>query len=447
MNSFLKRILQGDTVFWCLFIGFFIISMIWMYSASSYLVARSGSINGPIIRHAMFYIIGFGCILIIQRIPFKWIRFFGYVGLAFSLFLLIYTLLFGVEQHGAARFIAMGSLQFQPSEFAKISLIIVMADQIERFNDPNNPNYESKAYWYIVALIYATCFFIFLENLSTAVLLFGVIIAMMIIGGVKWKRWLSTVAIVVAFIAVILAGAMIIPPETLHKYKALALFDRAYTWVARIETDVTQNSDPESKYVITDKNYQESHAKIAIARGGFLPHLPGSSVQRNYLPEAYSDFIFAIIVEEGGFFVGLAVIILYLILLYRAGIWAQRSDSIFCAILIIGIALMIVAQAFIHVGVSVDLGPVTGQPLPLISRGGSSILVNCAYFGLIFNITQQIAKSKPLPDQVIVDNTPENEVVSNPVDDNQAKEEAADSEKKENDIEIDEADDIEIKTY
>lgn len=346
----------------------------------------------------MLYMAGFGVLFIVQRVPFKWIRFCGYVGLSVSIVLLLYTLLFGVEQHGAARFLALGRFQFQPSEFAKISLIIVMADQIERFNDPNNPDYEAKAYWYIAAVIFMTCGLIFLENLSTAVILFGVIIAMMIIGGVMWKRWLSTIFIVVACISVILIGAFVIPESVFRQSdnKVLALFDRAYTWVARIETDMNQTEEPDKKYVISDKNYQEAQAKIAIARGGFFPHMPGSSVQRNNLPEADSDFIFAIIVEEGGFFVGLIVIMLYLTLLYRAGMWAQRTDSIFCAILIIGIALMIVIQAFIHIGVSVDLGPVTGQPLPLISRGGTSILVNCAYFGLILNITRQINKQSLL---------------------------------------------------
>jgi cell division protein FtsW len=144
-----------------------------------------------------------------------------------------------------------------------------------------------------------------------------------------------------------------------------------------------------SKYQINDSNFQENHAQMAIARGGLLPR-PGTSVESNYLPEAFSDFIFAIIVEELGAIVAVLVIFLYLWLLYRAGKVARQSDSLFCAILVIGVTLLIVVQAFIHVGVSVHLGPVTGQPLPLISRGGTSTVINCVYFGLIINCTRYI---------------------------------------------------------
>jgi len=173
------------------------------------------------------------------------------------------------------------------------------------------------------------------------------------------------------------------------------MFKRAYTWVARIE----RHSDKEgkgSKYVINDKNRQEKYGQIAIARGGIFGVMPGNSVERDYLPQAYSDFIYSIIVEEMGLFGGFLVILLYLILLFRAGKIATNCSSVFPAVLVIGLSLMIVIQTFINMSVATSLIPVTGQPLPLISRGGTSILITCIYFGIILGITRQII-SEQLP--------------------------------------------------
>jgi cell division protein FtsW len=173
------------------------------------------------------------------------------------------------------------------------------------------------------------------------------------------------------------------------------MFKRAYTWVARIE----RHSDKEgknNKYVINDKNRQEKYGQIAIARGGLFGVMPGNSVERDYLPQAYSDFIYSIIVEEMGLIGGFFVILLYLILLFRAGKIATNCSSVFPAVLVIGLSLMIVIQTFINMSVATSLIPVTGQPLPLISRGGTSILITCIYFGIILGITRQI-KSEQLP--------------------------------------------------
>ena len=198
----------------------------------------------------------------------------------------------------------------------------------------------------------------------------------------------------------ILFVAWVIPDDVYYcsKNPVLQKLERAKTWVARIENFAGGSDEVVSRFKVTDSNFQENHAQMAIARGGFLPSGPGTSVESNYLPEAFSDFIFAIIVEELGFFMGIFVIFLYLWLLFRAGRVARQSDSLFCAILVIGVTLLIVLQAFIHVGVSVHLGPVTGQPLPLISRGGTSILVNCIYFGIIISVTKYIQQQKMVKD-------------------------------------------------
>lgn len=395
MNKFLAKTLQGDRVVWIIFALLFGISMVEMFSASSYLVHLTGSVQNPILRHFMFFAMGFMGMMIVQMIDFKYIRLLGYAGLVFSWGLLILTMFFGTEQAGAARWIEIGGFQFQPSEVAKLSLIIVIADQVERLQ---NVEKQNKYFWYVIGAVVLTCGMIFTENFSTAAILFVITMTMMWIGEINWKKLATVCGAVVGAVMLILFIAWVIPEEVYREYDnpAVKVFKRAYTWTARIENFFEARDKTVSKFKIKadGSNFQENHAQMAIARGGFIPHGPGTSMERNYLPEAFSDFIFAIIVEELSVWMGLFVILLYLWLLYRAGRVAQQSDSLFCAILVIGVTMLIVLQAFIHIGVSVHLGPVTGQPLPLISRGGTSVLVNCVYFGLIISVTRHIQLQK-----------------------------------------------------
>mgnify|MGYP003548208478 FL=1 len=181
MNKFLAKTLQGDRVVWTILLFLFIISMVEMFSASSMLVHKSGSVQGPILRHAMFYAVGFMALMIVQLVDFKYIRLLGYVGLAASWLLLLYTTFFGgVEQAGAARWISIGGFQFQPSEVAKLSLIVVVADMIERMQDEERQN---KLFWYVIGIIVITCGMIFTENFSTAALLFVITIVITIFIG------------------------------------------------------------------------------------------------------------------------------------------------------------------------------------------------------------------------------------------------------------------------
>ena len=395
MNKFLAKTLQGDRVVWIIFALLFGISMVEMFSASSYLVHSGGSVQNPILRHFMFFAIGFMGMMIVQMIDFKYIRLLGYAGLVFSWGLLILTMFFGTEQAGAARWIEIGGFQFQPSEVAKLSLIIVIADQVERLQ---NVEKQNKYFWYVIGAVVLTCGMIFTENFSTAAILFVITMTMMWIGEINWKKLATVCGAVVGAVMLILFIAWVIPEEVYREYDnpAVKVFKRAYTWTARIENFFEARDKTVSKFKIKadGSNFQENHAQMAIARGGFIPHGPGTSMERNYLPEAFSDFIFAIIVEELSVWMGLFVILLYLWLLFRAGRVAQQSDSLFCAILVIGVTMLTVLQAFIHIGVSVHLGPVTGQPLPLISRGGTSVLVNCVYFGLIISVTRHIQLQK-----------------------------------------------------
>lgn len=388
METLLKKYLKGDATLWIVFFFLCILSIIEMYSASSTLAYKAVNHSTPVLRHVGFLTGGVLIAFFVHLIPYRYIRIFSYLGLFISTALLIFVLFKGHSENDAARWLVIGGIQFQPSELAKLSVIIVAADLISRIRD------DAKNEWVYfrntIIMLISICGLILLENLSTAFILFTVVFIMMFIGRISFK-YLGTMAGILVVTVIIGYGAIKTIPEGSMPHA----FKRAYTWVARVErhSDKTVKGN---KYVINDKNRQEKYGQIAIARGGLFGVMPGNSVERDYLPQAYSDFIFSIIVEEMGLLGGLLVIILYLILLFRAGKIATNCSSVFPAILVIGLSLMIVIQTFINMAVATSLIPVTGQPLPLISRGGTSILITCIYFGIIMGITRQI-KSEQIP--------------------------------------------------
>ena len=383
MDSLLKKYLRGDATLWIVFIMLCIVSIIEMYSASSTLAYKAANHTAPMLRHVGFLAGGALIAVLVHLIPFRYIRLISYLVLVLSVFMLILVLFKGKSENDASRWLVIGGFNFQPSELAKLSVIIVAADFISRIKNPKTD--EKKYFWSTVIMLGIICPLILLENFSTAVILFGVVFIMMFIGRVSIKR-LGILAGAILMTIILGFGAIkAIPQEKMPK-----AFDRAYTWTARIERFTENTDDEESKYEITDENRQVQHGRIAIARGGIFGVFPGNSIERDYLPQAYSDFIYAIIVEEMGLVGGIFVILLYLILLFRAGRIATESPTVFPAVLVIGLSLMIVIQSFVSMSVATSLGPVTGQPLPLISRGGTSILITCIYFGIIFGITRQL---------------------------------------------------------
>lgn len=391
METLFKKYLKGDTTLWVVFIALCILSIIEMYSASSTLAYKAANHAAPMLRHVGFLLLGGVIAFAVHLVPYKYIRIVSYFGLLLSAALLVFVLFKGHSENDAARWLVIGGVQFQPSELAKLSVIIVAADLISRIRD--NKKDEWVYFRNTVIMLIAICGLILLENFSTAFILFAVVFIMMFIGRISIK-YLASMAGILVISLVIGYGAVKAIPESSMPH----MFKRAYTWVARIE----RHSDKEgktNKYVINDKNRQEKYGQIAIARGGVFGVMPGNSVERDYLPQAYSDFIYSIIVEEMGLIGGIIVIILYLILLFRAGQIATKCSSVFPAILVIGLSLMIVIQTFINMSVATSLIPVTGQPLPLVSRGGTSILITCIYFGIIFGITRQIKDELPVEEE------------------------------------------------
>jgi cell division protein FtsW len=388
METFLKKYLKGDATLWIVFFFLCVLSVIEMYSASSTLAYKASSHTIPVLRHIGFLTLGVLIAFFVHLIPYRYIRISSYLGLVISTILLIYVLFKGHSENDAARWLVIGGVQFQPSELAKLSVIIVSADLISRIRD--NAKNEWVYFRNTIILLLSICGLILLENFSTAFILFTVVFIMMFIGRISFKYLISLAGIMLIAFVIGYGTVKTIPEKSMPH-----MFKRAYTWVARIE----RHSDKEgknNKYVINDKNRQEKYGQIAIARGGLFGVMPGNSVERDYLPQAYSDFIYSIIVEEMGLIGGFFVILLYLILLFRAGKIATNCSSVFPAVLVIGLSLMIVIQTFINMSVATSLIPVTGQPLPLISRGGTSILITCIYFGIILGITRQI-KSEQLP--------------------------------------------------
>jgi len=395
MTAMLKKYLKGDFVIWAVFVLLCVVSTVQMYSASSTLAFKATSHSAPMLRHVSFLLLGGIIAFLVHLLPYKVIRIFAYAGLIFSVITLLIVPFFGVRENEAYRWLQIFGVQFQPSEFAKLSLIVFAADFISRIKDSVND--ENKYFRILLLISCLVCALILPENFSTAALLFAVVYLMMFIGRISLRK--------LAILALVLVSAAVFGYFTVKAIPAEKIpgfLDRASTWVNRIDRKL-EKGDPELKYVMNDENLQVLHGKIAIARGGITGVMPGNSIQRDFLPQAYSDFIYAIIVEEIGLIGAVVVMLFYLILLYRAGRIATMSRSVFPAILVIGLSLMIVMQALVSMAVATSLGPVTGQPMPLISRGGTSILITSIYFGIMLGVTRQIKEDNLPKTEVLIE--------------------------------------------
>lgn len=387
-----------DRTYWWLFALLIAVAIIALFSASSTLVYSHHSALGPIGQQMFFIVLGVIAAFGIQYIPSYWVRFGGYALLGLSTLLVYSTMIPGnplvVTINGAARWVRIAGITFQPSELAKLSLIIVVADQLARIRSEA----DKSKYFYRTLIIAAIVMLpIMASNLSTAVLIGLIIFCLWVLARIPWKYTLSVVGI--AIIALCLGYAIVEfgfvrPGRPMH-----GPFKRATTWVSRIDRHLNITSNPltshpltpDSKYVLTDDNIQEVYSSVAIARGGASPLgvLPGNSKERDYLPLAFADYIFAIIVEESGVLGAGFVIFLYLAILFRACNISSRYSDMPAMLMTMGLALMITCQALISMLVAVGLGPVTGQPLPLISRGGTSVLITSIYFGILMGVSRE----------------------------------------------------------
>lgn len=406
--NLIKDLFKGDKVIWIIFLCLCLISVIEVFSAASTLTYKSGDHWGPITQHSVILMVGAFIVVLVHNIPCKYFSVLPFFLLPLSCILLVFVMGMGMitgdRVNGAARWMTFFGIQFQPSEIAKMAVIIVTAFILSKFQDEDGAN--PKAFKYIMWITSIVFILIAPENGSTAALLAGVVFLMMLIGRVPWKQIGRLVGIVGVSLTLLVSVIVLIPPKA---YQNIPGTHRFATWQSRIKGFFEDKGEiPAAKFDI-DKDAQVAHANIAIATSHIVGKMPGNSVQRDFLSQAFSDFIFAIVIEELGLLGGGFIVMLYLWLLIRAGRIAKRSDKHFPAFLVMGIALLLVSQAMLNMMVAVGLFPVTGQPLPLISKGGTSTLINCAYIGMILSVSRYVAEKEEQRRQMELQNT-ENEL-------------------------------------
>ena len=367
MKGFIKNInLEGDKVIWAIVLALSIFSILVVYSTAGWKFLFS---------HLIKLSIGLFFLYQVHKIKFKYFAKIGVLGFVVSIILLILVFIMGVTVNGASRWLSIAGFQFQPSDIAKLSILLFMARQLSKYR--NEIKDFTKLFLYVLAPLIVICALILPNNFSTSALIFLNGLVLMYVGRVKIKYIASIIGI--GFIgALLIYGFAKTYPQSTNK-----IMPRSTTWVNRIDSYIST----EKKQKL-DQDYQQQQALVAIYNGGFSGVGPGKSTQRNILPYSSSDFIFAIMVEEYGFIIGAVMpILFYLILFYRALRIAINITSVFGGLLCVGLMFSLVFQAFINMLVSVGFLPVTGQTLPLISMGGTSILFTCITVGIILSVS------------------------------------------------------------
>lgn len=371
MNQIINGV-RGDRWIWLVVILLSLISLLSVYSAIGTLAFKRGvGAESILMKHLAMMIGGILLMYISHKLDYRYYSGISKLLMIVTIPLLLYTLFFGSHVNEASRWIAIPGtgLSFQTSDLAKLALITYLARTLSRKQE--NIKNVKESFIPIMGSVCIVFILIALANLSTALMLFGVSVLLLIIGRISIKQ----IAIVCLAGAILLAGVIFLGP-------------RRHTYISRIHTFM----HPEAAN--PDKSFQADHAKIAIATGGFFGKGPGKSNEVNYLPEAYSDEIYAIIVEEYGLMGGIILIGIYLFLLYRCIKIVTKAPKAFGALLAAGLSFSLTIQAFANMAVAVGLGPVTGVPLPFVSMGGTSILFTSIAFGIILSVSRDIDEPK-----------------------------------------------------
>jgi len=371
MNRILNNT-KGDRWIWLIVILLSAISLLAVYSSTGTLAYKRGvGVESILMKHLAMVLGGIALMYISHKLDYRYYAGISKLLMVITIPLLLYTLAFGSHINNASRWIPIPGtgLSFQTSDLAKLALIMYLARTLSRKQENIKDVKESFA-----PIMGAVCVIFALiawANMSTGIMLFGVSILLLIMGRISIKQ-----------IAITCLGGLIVVSAIMF------LGPRRHLYITRINTFM----HPEK--VDKDKAFQSDHAKIAIANGGILGRGPGNSVERNYLPESYSDEIFAIIVEEYGLLGGIALMGIYLFLLYRCIKIVTKAPKAFGALLAAGLSFSLTIQAFANMAVAVGLGPVTGVPLPLVSMGGTSILFTSIAFGIILSVSRDIDEPK-----------------------------------------------------
>ena len=372
MSSWIKNInFEGDKTIW---------GVVLALSLSSVLVVYSTAGWHFLFNHIIKLLLGLFAMYVVHKIKFKYFSKLGQMGFLFSVLLLVLVLIIGVSINGASRWLQIAGLQFQPSDVAKLAILIYMARQISK-NREYLHNFKDLM-WYVLGPLLLICALILPNNFSTAALVFINGLVLMFVGKIRLK-------FIAGIIGVAFIGALAIYGTAKYTPLGTKIMPRSATWVSRIDSFFIDAEGDEQT-----KDFQQTQALVAIQNGGIMGVGPGKSTQRSILPYSSSDFIYAIIIEEYGLFGGVMALLFYLILMFRAIRIALRVESVFGSLLTTGLMFSLVFQALINMLVSVEVLPVTGQTLPLISMGGTSIVFSCIAIGIVLSVSRDATDRK-----------------------------------------------------
>ncbi|MBK7213304.1 MAG: FtsW/RodA/SpoVE family cell cycle protein [Bacteroidales bacterium] len=370
--------IKGDKVIWGVVIILSVFSILAVYSSTTTLAYRfkQGNTEYYLLKHLGILVFGFVLMYAAHKIKYVYYARISQIAVFASIPLLLYTLLFGASINEASRWTTLPgvNVMFQPSDFAKLALIMFVARMLAK-KQVNIKDFNA-GFIPVLLPILAICFLILPANFSTAAILFVTCVVLMFIGRVNMKYLLGMAGIGVILLTLFIAFLYISPKSS----------GRLGTWQNRIENFSSGDSE---------ENYQVEQAKIAIAKGGVIGQLPGNSMQKNFLPNPFNDFIYAIITEEYGIVGAVIVLFMYLILLFRGIVIVAKAPGNYGAFLAIGVTFSLVFQAMINMAVAVNLLPVTGQPLPLVSMGGTSIWFTSIAIGIILSVSKELESENP----------------------------------------------------
>ena len=388
---------RSDPYIWGIIIILYIVSVVEVYSAISREIT-GGDVYTPIIKHVLLLFSGFLITYVTSRVHYKWFKVMAYLMIPAAIVLLVCILFWGDMLNGAKRTITVWGVSLQGSEVAKVTIVLAMATVLAKSQIKRGVN--TKGVVLVVVLVTIFSGLLFTQGLTNTLLFIGISVCMMLIGGVEWyKLGIIFLVYLVLALAVMQAKDILTESELFNKQeqtvqdgeKKDVLIQRSSTWKSRLEDFF--DSTPEYEKETTDADRQEHRAAMAMAHGGITGVGPGNSREASRLPLAFSDYIYAIIIEDLGFVVGgVGLLLVYLMILARAGLIARRCTKAFPALLVMGMAVMIVLQALFNMAIVVGVFPVSGQPLPLISKGGTSIWMMSFAFGVMLSVSRYAVK-------------------------------------------------------
>lgn len=388
-TSHKKQSQKADPWIWGAYICLLLISIVELFSASSSEV-RGSNVYAPLIRHCIYLGIGFVIVLFLQKTHYGYFSRFAYFFGILSFGLLILSTFFGTDINGASRAITIAGFTIQPPEIVKLTVVVVLATILGRNQQPGGVT--SKAVVLVALIVIGFSGLLWINGLTNTILMMGVSVCMFLIGGIQWRK-----LFMVAVFYGVCGGALIVvkyaaPESTEFDQAANTEMTVSSSGVGRAETHTGRVkrffAGVHPNDTINDYNRQVIFANMAQANGGLIGQGPGNSRENARLPLAFSDYIYSIIVEDTGFIGGVILLIIYCALLGRAGRIAYRCNRAFPAFLIMGCAVLIVLQALVHMAIVTGVFPVSGQPLPLISKGGTSIIVMSTAIGIMLSVSR-----------------------------------------------------------